>query len=252
MAAETDHEASMTLRVAERWFEHRSVGDGVTHVWEPHVIPFVRCNIWHVRGRDRDLLIDSGMGMCSLKRAIAALLEKPVAAVATHSHFDHIGSHHEFAERLAHPAEAAILARPSRAATLLEHYADEGTITALPDADFAIAAYAIAPAPPTRLVDEGDVIDLGDRVFEVLHLPGHSPGSIGLYEAETGVLFSGDAVYDAELIDDCYHSDVAVYLATMARLRALPVRVVHGGHAPSFGRARLIAIIDDYLARRRG
>ena len=49
-------------------------------------------------------------------------------------------------------------------------------------------------------------IDLGDRAFEVIHTPGHSPGGIALYEPKTGILLSGDIVYDGPLIDDAYHS----------------------------------------------
>lgn len=52
----------MTLQIAERWFERRTIDDGITHLWEPHVVPLMRCNIWHVRGRERDLFIDTGMG----------------------------------------------------------------------------------------------------------------------------------------------------------------------------------------------
>ena len=59
--------ATLALPVAERWFEHRTLDDGISHIWEPHVIAFMRCNIWHVPGRERDLLIDTGMGMASLK-----------------------------------------------------------------------------------------------------------------------------------------------------------------------------------------
>ena len=51
------------------------------------------------------------------------------------------------------------------------------------------------------IVEEGDIVDIGNRHFEVLHLPGHSPGSIGLWEASTGTLFSGDALYDGPLLD---------------------------------------------------
>jgi hypothetical protein len=70
----------------------------------------------------------------------------------------------------------------------------------VPDAAFDIAAHTTRPAPCTRKVREGDRLDLGDRSFEVLHLPGHSPGSIGLWEEDSGVLFSGDAVYDGGLL----------------------------------------------------
>jgi glyoxylase-like metal-dependent hydrolase (beta-lactamase superfamily II) len=82
-----------------------------------------------------------------------------------------------------------------------------------------------------------------------MHLPGHSPDSIGLYDEANGVLFSGDAVYDGPLIDGNTDSDVGAYVATMERLRALPVTVVHGGHDPSFGRDRLVELCDEYLAR---
>src|ERR671931_1879723 len=84
------------LPIADRWFEIKKISDDITLLWEPHVIPLMRCNIWHVRGRDCDLLIDTGMGISSLRAATAHLIEKPVIAVATHTHADHVGSHYEF------------------------------------------------------------------------------------------------------------------------------------------------------------
>jgi glyoxylase-like metal-dependent hydrolase (beta-lactamase superfamily II) len=99
-------------------------------------------------------------------------------------------------------------------------------------------------------VEEGDLIDLGDRVFEVLHLPGHSPGSMGLWEAGSATLFSGDAIYDGPLLDEIPGSNVPEYLATMRRLERLPARVVHGGHDPSFDGSRLRQLAREYLERR--
>ena len=96
------------------------------------------------------------------------------------------------------------------------------------------------------------MIDLGNRQFEVLHLPGHSPGSIGLWEAASGTLFSGDAVYDGPLLDALHHSDRTAYARTMERLLSLPVQVVHAGHDPSFGRERLHEIARAYLKRAGG
>ena len=91
------------------------------------------------------------------------------------------------------------------------------------------------------------MVDLGDRAFEVLHLPGHSPGSIGLYEHGTQTLFSGDAIYDGPLLDDLADSDIVAYRQTMERLLTLPVSVVHAGHEPSFGRERLQTLARAYL-----
>ncbi len=254
----------MGFRIAERWFEFQRVDDQITLIWEPHVAPLIRCNIWHVRGSDRDMLVDTGLGMASLREAARHLLEKPVAAVATHAHYDHVGGLHEFPERVVHGAEAAKVAAGHAASlfgtakgdAILESIRAAGydvpaeLFTAVPAPDYDPTRYSVAPAPATRIVAEGDVIDLGNRRFEVLHLPGHSPGSIGLWEAESRVLFSGDAIYDGPLLDELPGSDIGAYVATMKRLRDLPVDVVHAGHDPSFGRERLRELCDAYLAKR--
>ena len=99
-------------------------------------------------------------------------------------------------------------------------------------------------------VEEGDIVDLGDRRFEILHIPGHSPGSIGLWEEATGILFSGDCIYDGPLLDGLSDSDITAYITSMKRLRDLPVRVVHAGHDASFGRDRLVELVDAYLDLR--
>jgi glyoxylase-like metal-dependent hydrolase (beta-lactamase superfamily II) len=124
-------------------------------------------------------------------------------------------------------------------------------ITALPHSGYELTDYRLRPAAVGVVVEEGDEVDLGDRHFEILHLPGHSPGSIGLWEKATGTLFSGDALYDGPLLDEIEGAHIPTYIRTMERLRDLPVSVVHAGHDPSFGRARLIELVDSYLARRR-
>ena len=260
----------MSVEIADRWFEMKRLADDVTWLWEPHVIPLMRCNIWHIRGRDRDLLVDTGMGVTSLADATRHLIDKPVKAVATHTHGDHIGGHHEFAECCVHALEAADFERTHEpeALTVEAYFGDAGMrrmreagyadcvpgplITALPHAGFDPGRFVVKPAKVTQRLEEGQVLDTGDRRFEVLHLPGHSPGSIGLWEAATGTLFSGDAIYDGPLLDQFEDGDIPAYIRTMKRLRDLPVRVVHGGHEPSFGRDRMIAIIDAYLAAREG
>ncbi len=255
----------MTLPVADRWFESTSFDDGVTLFWEPHVIPLMRCNIWHVKGRDRDLVIDTGMGVGSLTEAMASVIDKPVSAVATHGHGDHIGSHHEFDDVLIHPEERGALEKPDLSSlNILEAWGTEGVeelqnsgyevndqffVSALP-AGYVLESFIQKPAKITRLIDEGDVVDTGDRQFEVLHLPGHSPGSIGLWEQATETLFSGDAIYDGPLLDELAGSDIAAYCRTMERLIELPARVVHAGHDPSFGRDRLRTLAREYLERR--
>ncbi len=254
-----------TLPIADRWFKVRRVSSDITLLFEPHVVPLMRCNIWHVRGRDRDLMIDTGMGIASLREAAKHLLDKKVTAVATHTHTDHVGGHHEFEHTLVHELEADNLRSPADRGTLLASVmgADEirklagagypidgDLVTALPSAEYDLASYRLKDAAVTEVVTEGDVVDIGHRHFEVLHLPGHSPGSIGLWEAASGTLFSGDAIYDGPLLDEIDGAHIPTYIRTMKRLRELPVQIVHAGHDPSFGRARLIELVDAYLAKR--
>ena len=237
----------MRIATPETWYETTRLGDGVTHVHEPFIKAFYRCNIWHVRGRGRDMLVDSGMGVVSLRQQVPLVSERPLLAVASHTHFDHVGGHHEFAERLVHRDEAELMARPTRAATLADLYVTDDIFTRLPPAPYASSEYAVKAAPATRLVEDGDVIDLGDRHFEIIHAPGHSPGGIMLWEARSAILFSGDTVYDGPLIDDAYHSDVGLYVASMKRILDLPVRVVHGGHFPSFDGRRYRELARAYI-----
>ncbi len=229
------------------WYRVQPLSDGVSLIDEPFIELFYRCNCWHVRGRDRDMLVDSGMGVVSLRDWVPLVTEKALTAVASHTHFDHIGCHHEFDDRAVHRAEAAILAAPSRASTLADPYVTDEIFTQLPPEPYASGSYAVRPAPATRLLDDGDIVDLGDRHFEVIHTPGHSPGGIALWEAQTQTLFSGDIVYDGPLIEDTYHADAADYVRSMKRLYDLPVRVVHGGHFPSYDGARHRGIIRAWL-----
>jgi len=242
----------MTLPVARQWYAVHKCEQSISLLYEQHVEPGLRCNIWHVQGRSHDLLIDSGLGVMPLHQVVAELSPRPVLAVASHTHFDHIGNHHEFEQRCCHPAEAATLAAPDGINTVWQEYRNmtgsENPLSALPYAGFSFDAYRVLPAPPTQLIDEGDELDLGDRLFKVFHMPGHSPGSLCLYEAATKTLFTGDVLYDGELLDSLYHSNREQYRETLARLREIPADTWHCGHYSSFGRQKAQQLIDDYIA----
>ena len=88
------------------WFETRELEPGVFVTLEPAVDPMFRASIVTILGRDRDLQLDFGCGVLPLRPELP-LSGKPVVAVASHAHVDHIGGLHEFSERLGHVAETA-------------------------------------------------------------------------------------------------------------------------------------------------
>lgn len=253
------------LRLADNWYAVEWQAGGVLRIWEPHVSRLLRANMFLVFGRDRHLLIDAGMGVKPFRPVFGDLLDRPVTLVLTHAHVDHVGVASEFSDDvLIHEVEAPILADPPDEWALTYSafpsdkkerlraagFETEGPlIAALPSAEFDCAGWQLPPVAATKFVGEGDVVETGDRRFTVLHLPGHTPGSIGLFEEATGVLFAGDAIYDGLIIDTLPESDPDAYRETMVRLRGLGARIIHGGHRESFGPAKLAAIIGDYLGK---
>ncbi|MER8499691.1 MULTISPECIES: MBL fold metallo-hydrolase [unclassified Mesorhizobium] len=237
----------------DSWFSKTIVDAKTMMLTEPFVHDFMRANIWHVRGRDVDLLVDTGMGICPLAPQIDTPAGKPLLVVATHIHLDHVGSLHEFPLRAGPRHSATQFDSMDEAVTYAYMFHDlEGAVSRLPAKGWKAADYRIPPAPLDRTLDEGDRIDLGDRQFRVLHLPGHSPDSIALFDEADGLFFAGDAIYDATLIDDLPDSDRAAYRRTMQRLLDLPIRIGHGGHGPSFDGRRMREIASAYLRRTDG
>lgn len=237
-----------------RWFAVEPLAPGLFRTTEPAVHPFYRANAYTIHGRDADLQVDFGCGLSPLRPALP-LTGKPVVAVATHAHVDHVGGFHEFADRRGPAAEAAAFATMTEAATLQHWLRDEVDGPAFdrpPAPDFRLADWRLAPAPLAVALAEGDRIDLGDRRFTVLHLPGHSPGSLGLLDETAGLFLTGDAIYDDTLVDDVPGASIRDYLATMERLRHLDFAAAHGGHGPPMTRARLRGIAEGYLRAHRG
>jgi glyoxylase-like metal-dependent hydrolase (beta-lactamase superfamily II) len=120
---------------------------------------------------------------------------------------------------------------------------------ALPHPGYDPSSYRVLAAPVTRNLTEGHVVDIGDRTLSILHLPGHSPGSIALFDEHSGTLFSGDVIYDGKILDTLAGSDINDYLMTMARLRELDARTIHPGHGASFNTRCLHRLIDAYIQR---
>jgi glyoxylase-like metal-dependent hydrolase (beta-lactamase superfamily II) len=254
--------------VAARWFDVTKASDGLFRITEPHVHSYVRANAWLVRGTSSQVLVDTGLGIASLTAELAGndLLDRPVIAVATHSHFDHFGGLAEFSIRAAHPDDGDLietagdyvtLVASTYPAELVAEFRAAGLpvpdllVDALPRRRFDLDSFRTPAAGITRWLGDGDVLDLGGRSLQVLHTPGHSPGSICLWDAGSGALLSGDVLVDGEpLLDQLPRSSPADFAASLRRIVDLPVATVYGGHGPAFGRHRAHKIIRDYLAGR--
>lgn len=256
----------MALPVATNWWDVAEVADGVFRITEPHAHRLVRANCFLITGGEVDVLVDSCLGVAALRPVIEGLSSKPLLLFTTHTHADHIGGHAEFPDAaiVIHPAEADTLRQkgpvglrfPPRPASQIEALRRAGIelteymVDALPREGYDPDAFQRGAVEPGRLVEEGAVIDTGRHRFEVLHLPGHSPGGIALWEPRTGLLFSGDVIYDGVIIDTGAGSDVSAYIATMRRLIDLPVRAVFGGHKQTMDRARMNEVARAYLTAR--
>ena len=166
--------------IADHWFATRKVQDDLYCIQEVHYWQWNRANIWLIKGQRQDLLIDTGLGVASLRKHIASLIDKPLLAVASHVHFDHAGGLHEFDEVAIHHQEAEALRQGDQEAALCDPQSGwvlDEHFQQLPYPSFTALQYTLKAVEPTQVLAEGDLLDLGNRAFEVLHLPGHSPGS---------------------------------------------------------------------------
>ena len=257
----SDHD----LPVVTDWFGVEDVGEGVTKVTEPHLSELVSANLWWIRGQRYDVLVDTGLGVASLREHLPEVLAHDTMAVVSHTHLDHTGGAHEFGQVAVHDLETDAMAVPPAASldtrTEVEllglsfpdaYPLPQTLLAAVPEAGYDPSAFAIRPATVTRALSDGDLIDLGDRRLRVIHAPGHTPGSILLYDEELRWLYTGDVLNDSPVFDEMYGADIPSYVESMRRMRDLDVAVVHPGHDNSFDGDHMRHLIDAYLTLRSG
>ena len=240
--------------VQQPWFSTERVRDDLYCITEPFYTWENRANLWLVKGRDADMLIDTGLGVSSLKLYLSDLLDKPLKVVASHVHFDHSGSCHEFDQVFIHHNEHQALCSGDQQMILSAPeigFVPDSDFDSIPYQGFSASDYEVKACPQARAIRHGDVIDLGDKAFEVLHLPGHSSGSIGLYNPASQTFFSGDVVYDGELLDNLDDSVVEDYIDSMEKLLQLQTDEVRPGHYHSFDRRRLQELVTQYISNRK-
>ena len=194
-------------------------------------------------GTERALLIDTGLGICDISREVRKLTSRPVTAAATHIHWDHIGGHRYYPDFCAHEAELDWL--NGKFPLSREAVRDMVLDRCDPPDNFDIGQYEIFQGTPTRVLRDGDVIDLGGRRLEVLHTPGHSPGHMCFFERERGYLFAGDLVYKGVLFAYYPSTDPAAYLTSIERVAALQVERLFPAHHSLDTQPKLLGRVRD-------
>lgn len=181
-----------------------------------------------LNGTKRSLLIDTGLGICNISEVISELTDKPVTAIATHIHWDHIGGHKYYPDFYAHEAELDWLngGFPQPLETIKEYVVDRCELPT----DFQINEYKFFQGKPTKILHGGEHIDLGRRMVAVIHTPGHAPGHMCFWEANTGYLFTGDLVYKDTLTAWFPSTDPKAYLKSLETVSELPAKRVFPAH----------------------
>lgn len=213
--------------ITDGWFT-ASETDGDTFVVSEDRHP-AETHCYLLCGKARALLIDTGLGVCDIAKTVRDITNLPVTAVATHVHWDHIGGHGGFNDIAVHEAESEWLSGKFPLST--EQVRAE--LTRLPcdfPSDFDIDGYGVYRGGAGRMLSDGDVFDLGDRLIEVIHTPGHSPGHCCFYERDRGYLFCGDLIYYG-CLDAFYPStDPVFYYRSVKRIAGLSVSRLFPAH----------------------
>lgn len=181
-------------------------------------------------GAEEALLIDTGMGVADISAVVRTLTDKPVTAIATHVHYDHVGGHWQYRDNFyVHREELAWItgAFPLTNAQII------GFLTERPCAfpsGFDPAGYRMFSGPPRRIVADGDLIGPADRKIQVLHTPGHSPGHLCFYDPAREYLFTGDLIYLGEFFLYYPSTDPVAYRTSVKRLLDVPVKRLLPAH----------------------
>ncbi len=201
------------------WFEVYSVGDGVLAIYEP--LQWQEVISYLVLGTERALLFDTGMGIAPISTVLGHLTDLPVTVVNSHSHVDHVGGNAEFETVVGMDTDfTRERARGLENGRVRGEVAPQALCATLPDGvsedTYVSRSWTIA-----EVAVDGHRIDLGGRVVEMLHVPGHTPDAVALLDAEAGYLWTGDSFYEGPIWLFAPETDLDAYVASMSRLAGL-------------------------------
>lgn len=184
-------------------------------------------------GKEKAVLIDTGLGIDNIKRIIDQLTTLPIEVITTHVHTDHIGSHGEFEKIYVHEGDKDWLVNGIKGLSIEQIRKDVSRNITLPiPKTFNPDTYQPFQGEPTGLLNDGDVFDLGNRTLIIYHTPGHSPGHITVFDETNGYLFTGDLLYTETPIYAFYPSTDPVDLVnSLEKISEIPnITMIFGSH----------------------
>ena len=238
-------ETLIKVETRDKWFEVYKLPNEVFAIMEPY--HFQEVISYLIVGSKRALLFDTGAGLANIRALTEKLCDKEIIVANSHTHFDHVGNNHLFHEALVYNDPKALerLRKGYRREELAPH-ASRDLILPGHEEDVDFDDYSIPPSKP-KAVEDGQIIDLGDRRIKVTHTPGHSPDSVMLLDIENKMLFTGDSYYPGHLYahfeGDFYgNSDVNAYAASIEKVRAFvdELASIHPSHNDPVGDPRIL------------
>ncbi|MBV9517305.1 MAG: MBL fold metallo-hydrolase [Hyphomicrobiales bacterium] len=130
----------------------------------------------------KGVVIDPGGDLPRIRDAIAKAGVTVEKILLTHGHIDHAGGAAELAAAVGVPVEGP-------------HRADEFLLERLPEAGKSYGMAGARTVKPGRWLDEGDTVTMGGEIFDVLHCPGHSPGSVVFVSPKLKLAVVGDVLF---------------------------------------------------------
>ena len=213
------NEAFPRATVSSRWFDVYQVEPGVYALLEAR--QFQLTISYLIVGDASALLFDTGLGLVPLRPLVEQLTPLPVRVVNSHTHFDHVGGNAEFASVLALETPYTRANQRGFPHAELAGEVAAGSFCGGPPDGADTAAFHTRAWTTARTVADGDTLDLGGRVLEILHVPGHTPDAVALLDRDHGLLWTGDSYYDGPVWLYVPETDLDAYERSIARLTDL-------------------------------
>jgi glyoxylase-like metal-dependent hydrolase (beta-lactamase superfamily II) len=206
----------------DSWFEIYRIRPGVFAIYEPHQSEEVISYL--VLGANKGVLFDTGMGISNIKKVVEHLTKLPISVINSHTHNDHVGDNCRFTDIYGMDTEfTRTNAKGSREDAQAE--IAPGEICGDLPAGFDAGSYTTKPFQISRWLHDGDKIDLGGRILQVIATPGHTPDSIALFDAKNGLLFTGDTFYPGPIFLYRAETDLDAYVTSVEKLAKLVPRL---------------------------